>query len=184
MSTTTTEQKPMTAEEFWELHESDSGFRGELIYGEVREMVPPGGQHGDIASQIIIDMGIYLRSRNIGRVYTETGYVLRHDPDVVAAPDVSFIRAERAPSRKEKKWLEVAPDLAVEVISPSDNYSDVHQKTELYLENGVEEVWIVDPRRESIDVLRADSTKTYGGNDTLTTPLLPGFALVVKSLFE
>ncbi|MCX7012146.1 MAG: Uma2 family endonuclease [Candidatus Sumerlaeota bacterium] len=177
-----TQQNTMTAEEFWTLASKDE-FRGELVHGKVVEMVPPCVEHGVIAGNLIEALGGFVKARQLGKVMAEVGFILSRDPDSVRAPDVSFIRAERLVVTK--RFSEVPPDLAVEIISPSDTYSGVLEKARMYLNAGVQEVWIIDPDAKSIEVRRTlHEAKVYQREETVETPLLPGLSLPVASLFE
>jgi Uma2 family endonuclease len=128
MSTTT---HLMTAEEL--LHLPDSPYRHELIKGELLTMPPPGFPHGTVTMSLSILLGNYVKQNNLGRVAAEMGYKLETDPDTVLAPDISFIARERVGIRTEG-YRSGAPDLAVEVLSPSDRKTQVERKTALWLE--------------------------------------------------
>src|SRR5919109_273859 len=119
----TTTPQHMTAEEL--LHMPDDGFRYELIRGELRKMAPAGHQHGRIAINVTTPLDQHVRAHNLGTVYAaETGFKLASNPDVVRAPDIAFIRRQRVEEvgNVEGYWPG-APDLAVEVISPSDTFT-------------------------------------------------------------
>src|SRR5918999_1116101 len=132
----TTTQQLMTAEDLLRL--PDDGFRYELIRGELRKMAPAGFLHGRIAIKLSTSLDQHVTNRNLGVVCAaETGFKLASDPDVVRAPDVAFIRRERVEEvgNVEGYWPG-APDLAVEVVSPSDTYTDVQEKVFDWLEAG------------------------------------------------
>lgn len=175
----------MTAEDLLTL---SSDRRCELIRGELFEMPPAGDEHGDIAFEIAHRISLFLgnQPRLRGR-FADTGFIVRRNPDTVLAPDVAFIDPARfSPDRDRRGYVDGAPDLAVEVISPSDRFSDVNDKVQLYLEAGSQLVWLVDPRRRVITVYSADRTvKEYGVGDTLDGgALLPGFAAPVAEIFR
>jgi Uma2 family endonuclease len=131
---------------------------------------------------------MYVRAQKLGRVYTnETGFVLMSDPDTVRAPDVAFLRRERlTEGRSPRGYIRGAPDLAVEVISPSDRYTEVAEKIAEWLEHGVRMVVVVDPRRKTVDVHRpGQPTRTLGMNDVLDgEDVVPGWSLAVRDLFD
>ena len=125
MSTTS---QTFTAEDL--LRMPDDGFRYELVRGELRKMAAAGHQHGRIAINVTTPLDQYVRAHNLGVVYAaETGFKLASNPDTVRAPDVAFIRRERVEEVGDVGgYWPGAPDLVVEVISPSDTYSEVEEK--------------------------------------------------------
>ena len=172
-----------TVEEFWELSRKDD-FWGELVEGEVREMVAPCDEHGSIEAKLIMRLGVHVEAYKLGRVYGECGYIVSRNPDTVREPDVSFIRTDRLPSQFSRRFSEILPDLAVEIVSPSDDYSETFRKCDMWLEAGVQEVWIVDPRRRAVTVLRNPRESiTLRAGEALETSLLPGFQLPVADIF-
>ena len=149
-------------------------------------MTPAGFRHGVIASAIQGNLWRFVRDHDVGVVCAaETGFVLERDPDLVRAPDVAFIRDERLPEEEIPGFLEVAPDLAVEVLSPSDLFSDVEGKVRCWLEHGTSEVWVADPQSRRILIYCADGTvRDLGGQDEIASEdLLPGFRLPVADVF-
>jgi Uma2 family endonuclease len=157
-----------------------------LIRGELIEMAPAGGAHGEIAAGIIGRLWAHVTENKLGRVYTsETGFVLAREPDVVHGPDAAVVRSERVPAR-QRGFYEVAPDLTVEVMSPDDSYHYVHGKVMEYLEAGVRLVWVVDPERQTITVYQADrSGQILTIDDALDGgDVLPGFTVPVARIFE
>lgn len=158
----------------------------ELIAGELRMMTPAGRKHGVIAallSHLLVD---HVKEQDLGEVCTaEPGFVLRRDPDTVRAPDVAFIRKERLAGDPDK-FFEGAPDLAVEVVSPSDQAQEVTDKAAAWLAAGAVEVWVVWPETRTITVHRAGADpQTLGEDDTLTGgDVLPGFRCRVGEVFE
>jgi Uma2 family endonuclease len=131
---------------------------------------------------------MYLRTNPVGRVYTDsTHFVLMRDPDVVLMPDVSFVRADRLPPHEAREGvMPLAPDLAVEILSPSNRARELAQKVELYQRAGVRLVWMVQPRRRAVTVYplgaeqrTLDETGTLDGGD-----VLPGFQMSVADLFR
>jgi Uma2 family endonuclease len=181
-----TGNKLTTADELLRL--PDDGMRHELIAGELRTMAPAGSEHGWIAMNLGIPLGQYVRAHGLGRVYAaETGFLLTTEPDTVRAPDVAFVRQERvlAAGRVSGYWLG-APDLAAEVISPNDTYTEVEDKVAVWLEHGARLVLVVDPRRRTVAVhcpgrprrLLTENDVVDGGD------AVPGWTLPVRDLFE
>ena len=143
MVTITTQ--PMTAEEL--LNMSDDGFRYELIRGELKKMSPAGQTHGKYSWSVAFSLGGHIEANRLGRMYiADTGFILATDPDHVLAPDVAFVSNERMRQIGETDgFARGAPDIAVEVISPSDRYTEVDQKVSDYLEAGCRAVIVVNP---------------------------------------
>jgi Uma2 family endonuclease len=131
----------------------------------------------------------HVERRGGGRVVVgDVGFVLRvpSDPERVRAPDVAFVSPERLPSgRLPEGFLSGAPDLAVEVLSPSDNPIDIQQKVRDYLEAGARLVWVVAPQAKTLTVYRADgSARLLREQDVLDgEDVLPGFSIPAAELF-
>ncbi|MBA3943541.1 MAG: Uma2 family endonuclease [Herpetosiphonaceae bacterium] len=177
-------QQVLTAEELWLLPVADG--RRELVRGEVIEAMPPGGQHGAIA--VILSMLLWMwAQRSVGGyVGVEAGYILSRNPDTVRHPDVSYIRADRLPASgiPEGFWP-LAPDLAVEILSPSETADEVRAKVRDFLNAGTPLVWTLYPRTQEVVVHTPDGfARTYGSEDVLEYPsVLPGFSCNVGELF-
>lgn len=175
-----------TAEELLRL--PDDGKRRELVEGEIREMAPAGGQHGDAAGALHVLLGHFVRERRLGKVpAAETGFLVGRNPDTVRAPDVCFIARDRVPpSGSPRGYWDLAPDLAAEVVSPNDTAAEVQSKVQMWLEFGVRLVWVVYPDTRSVVVyesLKDISTLTAG--DTLSGgTVVPGFGCQVSEIFE
>jgi Uma2 family endonuclease len=120
----------------------------------------------------------------------ETGYILYKNPDpkgkdTVLAPDVGFMSKERAAAKASEGFVNGAPDLAIEVVSPSDRYSKIARKVELYLRYGTRLVLVVDADEQTIVRYSPTETKIFGINDTLDFgDVLPGFTIQVRDIFE
>lgn len=177
--------KLTTAQDLLLMSEDEGRF--ELIEGELREMSPTGEEHGELAAILTSQLLIHAREHRLGTVYAaETGFHLSRNPDVVLAPDVAFVRAGRLPAdRDRRKFVEVAPDLVVEVISPSEQPGDVVNKVQRYLNAGVLLVWVVYPQQRTVAVFKADRTwDTLQGDAELDGgDVLPGFKLMLSELF-
>ena len=179
-----TAAKLMTAEEFWLLPETE--MRRSLVRGEVEETMPPGARHGIVASAFDRRLGTWAEQRKAGWVGVESGFILARNPDIVRGPDVYFVRAERIPADgvPEAFW-HLAPDLAIEVVSPSESAQDILEKIEDFLAAGTPLVWVAYPTRRIVVAYTADSgAHTYRADDLLTAPdVLPGFSCPVADLF-
>ena len=179
------EPKLMTADELVRL--PDDGMRHELVRGELLTMAPPGGEHGDIASIVDGSLGVYVRRHRLGRVFVEVGFRLATDPDTVRAPDVSFVSRERPEAATRiRGFIPGAPDLAIEVISPNDLYTEVAEKVAEYLEHGTRMVLVLNPRRPNVAVHRpGQPVRILTIDDVIDgEDVVPGWSLPVRELFE
>jgi len=175
----------VTAEQFYQ--RTPEARRGELVKGEFTPMSPAGFHHGRIAMKIGTFLSIYAMEQKTGEVYAaETGFLLSRDPDTVRAPDAAFVGMERvAQQPSQSGFFSGAPDLAVEVISPSETVESVEAKLIDYLEAGTHLVWLVYPRTQTIIVYRSlQDVVALTVADTLDGgELLPGFSVPVAKLF-
>lgn len=169
----------MTADEL--LRMPDDGSRYELVRGELRKMSPSGAQHSAIGMRIGARLATYILARKLGEVYgADGGFRLERQPDTVLAADVAFVRAERFVDTA--KFFEGPPDLAVEVISPSDTFTDVEEKTRRWLSAGTRVVVVVNPRTQSVFVYRESGIEQV--NDVLAIEdVVPGWKLPLSDLF-
>ena len=174
----------MTAEEFWSLP-GDGKWRS-LVRGEVVEEIPPGGLHGVVASEVLVRLHAWSRGGPGGRVGVESGFILSRDPATVRGPDIFYVRPDHVPEVgvPEAFWS-MAPDLAVEVVSPSEKAGDVREKVRDYLAAGTPLVWVVYPRTREVVVHTPDGlARTYGeGNVLEGFEGLQGFTCAVAELF-
>ena len=166
---------------------SAMGKRTELVSGDLVVMAPAGGRHGQVAHRIGLFIGNHVLERDLGRVFAaETGFLLRRGPDTVRAPDVAFVAGERLGTEETPAgFLELAPDLAVEVVSPGDSAGAVRDKIQDWLAAGTRLVWVVYPETRSVVVHRqGGSPETLSEEDTLSgVPALSDFAVRVRELF-
>lgn len=178
--------QPITAEDL--LRMPNDGFRYELVRGELRKMSPSGHTHGKIAIKISTPLSNYVWKKKLGEIYAaETGFKLASRPDTVRAPDVAFVRQERVEAAEDVQgFWPGAPDLAVEVLSPGDTYSEVDEKVCDWLDAGTRMVVVVDPRNRSVTVYRSrDDIIILSENDTLDGgDVVPGWKLPVKDIFS
>jgi Uma2 family endonuclease len=176
----------VTAEELERMPED--GFRYDLIAGVLIKQMPANFEHGALAATIAAILWIFVKPRQLGIVVgAETGFLLARDPDHVLGPDVAFVRADRLPPVRERRhYLPLAPDLAVEVASPSQSARLVRDKVLDYLDHGVRLVWVVHPVRRTVTVWQPDrSSRTLGLGDELDGgDVLPGVRVAVTEIFE
>jgi Uma2 family endonuclease len=178
----TVDTRLMTAEELLAI--PDDGCRYELVRGELIKMSPSGHVHGRIAARMMRSLSNYVSAKALGETYVaEAGYILSRNPDTVRAPDVSFVTKER--DRDDEGYFLGAPDLAVEVISPSDTYSEVNAKVGEYLAAGTRIVILIDPRKVSAAVHRPGAATVHVAIDDAIdgADVVPGWSLPLRELF-
>jgi Uma2 family endonuclease len=150
----------LTAEDLWRMGEGD--VRRELVDGEVIEMTPAGGLHGVVTGKVYRRIADHVYSQRLGEVVVgDVGFVLSlpSDPERVRALDVAFVSTGRLPEgRVPQGFIRGAPDLAVEVLSPSDNPVEVQQKVRDYLEAGTRLVWVIAPQARTATIYRPDGS--------------------------
>jgi Uma2 family endonuclease len=180
----------MTAREFLALPED--GWRYELVRGRLVRMSPTGFEHSNIAWNLLRALDSFVNAHGLGTVtIPEAGFIISRagEPDTVLAPDAAFIPKARMPRPGSPDWKgfpRLAPDLVVEIASPSQSRPDLAAKAGLWLSAGVRLVWAVWPERREVDVWRPGSTNatTLGPGDQLDgEDVLPDFVYPIGSLF-
>lgn len=161
--------------------------RWELIDGELVEMSPSGPLASTTAVWIAHLLINYVTPRRLGSILgADGGFVLFPNRQIVRVPDVAFVRAERLPPKDDQGgFLRLAPDLAVEVLSPSERPADIAAKVAMYLNAGVQLIWLVDPRAHTVAIHTPEQqARTLGETDELDGgDVLPGFRVSVATLF-
>ncbi|HUQ90107.1 MAG TPA: Uma2 family endonuclease [Bryobacteraceae bacterium] len=164
----------------------DDGMRREILYGELIELPPPKFGHENIAYNMQQALLRYVNERKLGRVYLgSTGYQLFADRKTWLEPDVSFLRADRVAGTGGDDYPQGAPELAVEIMSPSESAKTVKRKVAAYFEAGAQAVVLVFPKTRTVRLLLSDDRViNFRETDTLTIPsLLPGWELPVAQIF-
>lgn len=159
----------------------------ELVRGVLVVREPPGGWHGHLAARLVFLLGQHVYSHRAGMLFgQDTGFHIERDPDTVRAPDVAFVAAARTSEIRRRGFAPIAPDLAVEILSPGDRPGEVLAKVADWLNAGTRLVWIIDPDRAVARVHRADGTieivpadGALGGED-----VLPGFSCQLADVLE
>jgi Uma2 family endonuclease len=173
----------LTAEEASRL---DRPGTWELIEGRVVAVSPAGARHGDVVARVTRRLANFVEARGLGRVLAgDAGFVLHRHPDTVRAPDVAFVTAARLPGRPPAEFMEGAPDLAIEVTSPSDDWKSVDRKAGEFIAAGARAVWAIDPGAETAKVYAREGSRVLARGDVLACPELLGeFELPVADLWS
>ena len=174
-----------SAADLWRL--PDDGRRRELIRGALREMAPSGWSHIRLAMRIGPSLHQHVEANSLGAVgAAEGGFLIATDPDTVRAPDVAFISQARIDEvgNVDGFWPG-APDLAVEVISPSDRYADVENKVLDWIDAGCRMVIVVNPRDRNATIYRsrADIAILGEGGTLEGGDIVRGWKLPVQEVF-
>lgn len=158
--------------------------RYELFDGELIEKEVPNPTHSSVQVQVATALNLYAREQKSGRAYTELTCVLGRDPDLVFLPDVCYIRE---PERKETtSFADGAPDLAVEILSPSNRPGETRLKVSRYLDAGASLVWVVDPGGRNVTVYHGEREPVVfsEGAELDGGDVLPGFSCAVAEFFN
>lgn len=156
----------------------------ELIEGELIEVSPQGRVHGRVLSNLDYLLNHEVRTHQLGEVLVgDVGFVLARNPDSVLAPDLAFVQASRLIDEGDG-YLEIAPDLAIEVVSPSNTSSEIARKIALYLSTGASEVWVVRPRERDITIHAANGEiVVFQGEEMLMSRVIPTLTFPVNRVF-
>jgi len=149
--------------------------------------MPTGHQHGIIEGIIAALLIFFVKRYQLGKVLTgEIGIYTRRNLDTVRAADVAFISNERYTQVQSDSYLDIAPELVVEVLSPHDNWQTVQEKIEEYFSIGVKLIWIVNPKQNQIQLFRSPAEmRLLKADDMLSgEDVLPGFEVTVAEIFE
>jgi Uma2 family endonuclease len=181
-----TQLHTMTADEL--LAMPDDGIRRELVEGEIREMAPAGFEHSVVAANFATELNQFVRKHKLGAVGTaDPTFRLVGEPDTVRVPDVAFVRRERIEQMGglTKGFVSGGPDLAVEVVSPNDRYTEVRAKVREYLAAGTAMVIVLDAEGRSATIYRPGrapleltESDVIDGED-----VVPGWKLPVRDIF-
>lgn len=177
--------QPLSAEDLFNM--PDNGGRNELLDGELLPMSPINMRHMQVSGRIYHLLQTFLDKHPLGVAGQELGCILARDPDVVLAPDVLFIRFPRiAAGPLPEKFFDGAPDIAVEVLSPSDTWQEIETKALKYVNHGTSLAWIINPRTQTVTIYKPGPftlllkiTDTISGESTL-----PGFSAPLTDFFR
>jgi Uma2 family endonuclease len=180
-----TEHQVWTDEAFMALPKD--GHRYELVNGELVDMGNSGMEHGEIGSLLGGLLAIYVRQHKLGTVCdSSTAFALKNGNK--RSPDVSFVSKERLKGLKRppRGFFQGSPDLAVEILSPSNTVEEIHAKIVEYFENDTRLVWVIHPDEKYVLVYRAPEPERFlRPQDALEgDAIVPGFSMSVAELFE
>lgn len=176
--------RKLTVQEFMVYSTPDG--KAELVRGELRMTPPPGAPHGVVVTKVARLLASYVDAQRLGIVFTNAGFELIQLPRTVRAPDVAFVGADRLPIAGIRRgFLPLAPDLAVEVVSPSETRKELEEKLADYRASGILVVWVIDPEERVATIVASDSsTRRLVEGDTLDGgTVLPGFSCAISELF-
>jgi Uma2 family endonuclease len=158
----------------------------ELIDGRVVPMSPAGARHAHVVARVTRALAAFVEAHRLGVVLAgDAGFILRRNPDTVRGPDVAFVTAARLPGRPPAEFLEGAPDLAIEVNSPSDSWKAADKKAGEFIAAGARAVWAIDPGGETAKVYTREGARILARGDALACPELLGeFELRLPDLWS
>ncbi|MFW6200077.1 MAG: Uma2 family endonuclease [Gemmatimonadota bacterium] len=165
----------------------EEGYRIELSGGRLVREPAPGPRHGNVAIRIASLLHRLGQQGGHGLAFVDTAFTLARDPATIRVPDVAFVSRNRVPeSGLGDEFWQMAPDLAVEILSPSNSSSEIQKKSLEYLEAGARIVWIVEPGQHTVTILRSRSDiRILTGDETLDGgDVLPGLEVRVGDLFD
>lgn len=162
------------------------GNQYELFDGELVMTPSPIARHQEIVGKLHVLLLPHVQNNSLGKVYVAPLDTIM-DEYTVVQPDILFVSRERV-AEVVKEHIEGAPDLVVEVLSPSTFHKDLRRKMRVYSQFGVREYWIVDPEEQTMELYdrvgeKLELARRFGFDETFQSPLLPGFQLEVRSIF-
>lgn len=180
---TETTERRISVEEFEQM---EFEFPVELVNGRIEQMPPAAPHHGRVCGNIYLLLELWCRASSLGLAYCNDGSMVTDEEQAtVRGPDISYITWERLPHRKlPSKALRVAPNLVVEVLSPSDRWDRIEVKLSEYFTVGVQEVWVVSIDERAVWVCQPQSRRRLSEAEELTSPMvIPGFTARVADFF-
>jgi Uma2 family endonuclease len=172
--------KIYTIDEFMALSSNDKRY--ELVDGFLIENSLIGDEHGSILTSIALNLQKFVEQNDLGKVWACTCFIIKNT--TVRLPDVAFIGRERL-LPQSKGPVAVIPDLAVEVISPGDDWSKIVEKVREYQAAGVKLIWLIDPNLQGVFIFQPnDKLPTITDTDLDGDTVVPGYKLNIAKLFE
>ncbi|MEA2523346.1 MAG: hypothetical protein QOF73_573 [Thermomicrobiales bacterium] len=176
--------KPVTVEELWAVRHEP--YRLALIDGELYRMPGAGGTHGEVTVEVCVRLKPFVAAHRLGAIFAETGFRLFPDRITTLFPDVAFVQAARVPPPEDReRFLNLAPDLAIEIYSPNDYPKLLQEKLREYLVAGTLVVWVLYLRTRSVVIHRLGKDPVTLGSDAVLDggDVLSGFSVRVSDLF-
>jgi Uma2 family endonuclease len=164
----------------------DDGALHEIDAGELLIMTRPNARHGSLQVRMSRLIDEFVQRGKLGRVFSESGFILGRHPEILRGPDIAYVRMERLKDVPDDGWPEMGPDLVVEIVSPSDTARQIDRKVHQYLAAGTLAVWLVYPDTQSVHVFEPRGVaRIVEIDDLLSSPVaLPGFEIRVREIFE
>ncbi len=165
----------------------DDGLRHELEAGFLVAEPQPFPLHAQIQTRLVAILDEFVRPRGLGEVLSNAGFLLARDPDTVRGPDVSFVARDRwVTQARPNRFFPGAPDLAIEILSPSNRAGEMRAKAADYLSAGSQLVWIVNPDQQSVTAYRSllAPQRLFDGDELSGEGVLPGFTIGIDSIFK
>jgi Uma2 family endonuclease len=176
-------ERLMTVEDLENL--PDDSYRHELVCGHLIAEPLPSHWHDRTRRRLERILEQFVEARGLGEVFGEAGYVLARNPDTARGPDISFVSRERLSDFDDRHFFSGAPDLAIEILSPSNRRGEMHAKVADYLAAGTRLVWVVDPERKTVTTyrtllapVRLEVPAILEGDD-----VLPGLSVPLETVF-
>ena len=162
--------------------------RYELLDGDLMMVPAPNIKHQRVQLHLATRLDLFIEERALGTLLTAPSDVMLSETDVVQ-PDLLFVSRQREHLLRDGQKVQGAPDLVIEILSPSTADRDRGKKLALYGRHGVTEYWLVDPIAETVQIHRLQGevlvpTRTFGREETLRSPLLPGLELHLEDIFS
>jgi len=173
----------LTAEQF-DNYPFEEDKRYELDEGELIEMTRPAYKHNRVMRRLVFKLEVYFLQHPIGEpLLSENLYALA--PSIRRSPDVAIILGDRRAELENAKVIPIIPEIAVEILSPSETPRMIHRKLKQYFEAGVKEVWLIDPDSQEAEIWTGPSLPNHvlTSSEALSTTLLPGFSVPLEELF-
>ncbi|MDE2747883.1 MAG: Uma2 family endonuclease [Chloroflexota bacterium] len=187
-----TQERVYTADDVWQLEQQplNPTEKYYLIDGELMIKMAPTELHGDVSVRLSSYLFLFVDEHNLGRVTGEVGFHPPGDRGTALLPDVAFTSKAKTAQPARSSYVPYMPDLAVEIISPSQTLAQVRRKAEVYLRHGAAVVWLLDPLAKTAEVWRrgADDApvveRIAGDGDLTGGDILPGFRLPLARIFS
>jgi Uma2 family endonuclease len=165
---------------------TDDTCKHELVAGVIVAEPFPAPRHDRVRSRLERMLHDHVDTERLGEVFGDTGFVLARNPDTIRGPDISFVSRERLSAFDATRYFRGAPDLAIEILSPSNRPGEMHGKVADYFAAGARMVWVVDPERRSVTTYRTllaprrlEADETLDGED-----VVPGFGIQVAAITD